>query len=285
MAPSPSTRFPFSPSPETRQARANNVDLVPIPRFHLFELEDQSWFPNIIRDLATDYLQFMETTLKLHDPVVPLLTRALREAGTTTVVDLCAGGGGPVVALYEDMKHDTAVRFILTDKFPNLPAFQRLQRDHEGIEGYRESVDATDVPPQLTGFRTIFNAFHHFKPHDARAVLRSAVAAGQPIGVFEIPERTIWIVLTTALLTPILVLLATPFIRPFCWSRLLLTYPLPLVPLTCFWDGFVSQLRAYTPGELMTLATSVGDIDYRWEAGKVRLRGSPAHLTYLIGQP
>jgi hypothetical protein len=272
------------PSPATRQARANNDDLVPIPRFHLFELEDQSWFPNNIRDLATDYLQFMETKLKLHEPVVPLLARALREAGTTTVVDLCAGGGGPVVAVQEKLRQDgMPVRFILTDKFPNLPAFVQLQRDHPGIEGYRESVDATDVPSHLTGFRSIFNAYHHFTPDDARAVLRSAVTARQPIGVFEIPERAIWIVLTTALLVPILVLLSTPFIRPFRWSRLLFTYPLPLVPLTCFWDGVVSQLRAYTPAELNALATSLGDVGYRWEAGKVRLQGSPAHLTYLIG--
>ena len=112
---------------------------MPIPRFHLFELEDQSWFPNIIRDLATDYLQFMETKLELHQPVVPLLTRALRESGTTTVVDLCAGGGGPVVALLEELKNaGVAVRFLLTDKFPNVPAFMQLQQDHPEIEGYRE---------------------------------------------------------------------------------------------------------------------------------------------------
>lgn len=259
---------------------------MPIPRFHLFELEDQSWFPNIIRDLATDYLQFMETKLELHQPVVPLLTRALRESGTTTVVDLCAGGGGPVVALQQDMMRDgVPVRFILTDKFPNLAAFRQLEHDHPGIEGFRESVDATDVPSHLAGFRTVFNAFHHFTPEHARAVLRSAVSARQPIGVFEIPERKIWIVLTTALLTPILVLLATPFIRPFRWSRLLFTYLLPLVPLTCFWDGFVSQLRAYTPVELNELAAGLGDVGYRWDAGKAGMKGSPVHLTYLIGIP
>ena len=171
-----------------------------IPRFHLFELEDFAWCPNIIRDLATDYLQFMETKMKLHRPVVPLL------------------------------------------------------------------------------------AFHHFNPDDGRAVLRSAVVARQPIGVFEIPERTIPIIIATALIVPILVLVVTPFIRPFRWSRLLFTYPLPLVPLTCLWDGFVSQLRAYTPDELKNLATSLGDVGYQWNAGKVRLQGSAAHLTYLIGR-
>lgn len=32
-----------------------------IPRLHLFELTDQSWFPATIRDLVTDYLHFIET--------------------------------------------------------------------------------------------------------------------------------------------------------------------------------------------------------------------------------
>jgi hypothetical protein len=259
---------------------------VPIPRVHLFELEDQPWFPNIIRDLATDYLQFMETKMKLHRPVVRLLANALRDTRTTTVVDLCAGGGGPVVSLQEEISASgVPVHFILTDRFPNLAAFERLEREHRGIEGHRQPVDATSVPPDLKGFRTIFNAFHHFKPDDARGVLRSAVDARQPIGIFEIPERTIPIVIATALVTPILVLVVTPFIRPFRWSRLLFTYPIPLVPLTCLWDGFVSQLRAYTPDELKSLATSLGDVGYRWDAGKVKLQGLPTLLTYLIGQP
>ena len=257
-----------------------------IPRFHLFELEDFSWFPNIIRDLATDYLQFMETKMGLHRPVVPVLADALRASGSETVVDLCAGGGGPVVALQQELA-DAGVRtrFILTDKYPNIPAFERLAREHENIEGYPKPVDATAVPVELKGFRTVFNAFHHFKPADARAVLQSAVSARQPIGVFEIPERTIPIVIATMLFVPILVLAVTPFIRPFRWERLLFTYLIPLVPLTCFWDGFVSQLRAYTPDELRGLADSLGVPGYEWKSGKVRLEDSPAHLTYLVGRP
>lgn len=256
-----------------------------IPRLHLFELEDQPWFPAVIRDFATDYLQFVERLFALHRPVVPLLADALTRAKTTTVVDLCAGGGGPVVALRQELGDvGLNVRFVLTDKFPNVPAFQALSAKDPGIDGFRESVDAADVPRELTGFRTVFNAFHHFKPSDARAVLESAVTARQPIGIFEIPERKIWIVIATVLFTPA-TLLVTPFIRPFRWTRLLFTYLIPLVPLTCLWDGFVSQLRAYTPQEMAGLASSLGDVGYQWNAGKVRASGRSAPLTYLIGLP
>ena len=257
-----------------------------IPRVQLFELEDQPWFPAIIRDLATDYLQFVESKARLHRPVVPLLAEALRSTGAARVIDLCAGGGGPVVALRHDLAGaGVEIPFVLTDKYPNLSAFSAIAREHPGISGHPTPVDATDVPRQLTGFRTMFNAFHHFKPNDARAVLRSAVDARQPIGVFEIPERTIGMILVTVIMAPLMVLLTAPLIRPFRWSRLLFTYLIPLVPLTCLWDGFVSMLRAYTPEELEDLAASHGDVGYAWGAGKVKIDRSTAHLTWLIGLP
>jgi hypothetical protein len=256
-----------------------------LPRLQLFEFEDFPWFPAIIRDLATDYLHFMETRFALHRAVVPVLRTALETTATTTVVDLCSGGGGPVLALYQAFAADgTTLRFILTDKYPNLPAFRRLTAAHEKISAVTTPVDAAAVPRELAGFRTVFNAFHHFSPLVARAVLQSAVAARQPIGIFEIPERAM-ITMLPLLFTPLFVALATPFIRPFRWRRLLWTYLLPLVPLTCWWDGLVSQWRAYSVAELERLAEGLGDTRYEWRAGRVALPGSPGHLTFLIGLP
>jgi hypothetical protein len=63
------------------------------------------------------------------------------------------------------------------------------------------------------GFRTLFNAFHHFQPADAIAVLRDAARAGQPIGVFEIPDRSLRTRDPLLLLTPLLVAATTPFTR------------------------------------------------------------------------
>ena len=136
----------------------------------------------------------------------------------------------------------------LTDLFPNIPAFERIASDSNGtIEYRRTSVDARAVPRELTGLRTLFNGFHHFKPEDARAILLDAAHAGQPIAIFEASRRTFKTMLLVLLL-PLFVWITTPFMRPFLWKRLLFTYPLPCVPLICLWDGFVSQLRAYTPG-------------------------------------
>ncbi len=100
-------------------------------RLQIFELEDLPWFPLTIRDLATDYLQFMEKRLALHEPVVPLLRYALEESNATRVVDLCSRGGGPVLCVYEALIGcGITVRFTLTDKYPNLPAFRCLAARH-----------------------------------------------------------------------------------------------------------------------------------------------------------
>ena len=257
---------------------------MPLARIQLFELEDLPWFPSAIRDLATDYLHFIERRFNLHRPVVILLRRALEQSAVAHVVDLCSGGGGPILALYEDLLADgVAVQFTLTDKYPNLTAFRRLAGLHpSGIDYVPDSVDATKVPPELLGFRTMFNSFHHFSPAAGRDILQCAVEARQPIGIFEIPERSIGTIIPL-LFTPLFVAVATPFIRPFQWRRLLWTYALPLVPLTCWWDGLVSQFRAYTVSELNGLTRGIDSYD--WEADRIPLGTTPGHLTYLLGVP
>jgi hypothetical protein len=255
---------------------------MPLPRLQLFELEDLEWFPHTIRDLALDYLGFMEIRFALHKPVLPLLRRMFEQTGAVKIVDLCAGRGELVLALYEAFAAEGIhVEFTLTDKFPNLRAFRDISSRHPRYFRYvSDSVDATRVPPELIGLRTIFNAFHHFSPRMARAVLADAVKAGQPICIFEFPERRLSTILSL-LLTPLFVALATPFIRPFLWKRLLWTYLIPMVPLMCCWDGVVSQIRAYTIAELSELTQ--GFEDYEWSAGNASIQGQPGHLTFLLG--
>jgi hypothetical protein len=177
------------------------------------------------------------------------------------------------------------VEVVLTDKFPNVEAFRRAAGESNGCVGFvADPVDAAVVPRHLTGFRTMFNSFHHFRPEQAIELLRDAADAGQPIGIFELPARNIYMLFTALLITPLFVALATPFVRPFRWRRLFFTYILPLVPLTCWWDGIVSQLRAYTTDELRLLAGAAFRDTYEWRTGKIPL-GLHAGLTYLIGFP
>jgi hypothetical protein len=254
-------------------------------RRHLFELEDQPWFPAIVRDLATDYLHFIETRFALHRSIVPVLAAALKRTESTEIVDLCSGGSGPILSLLPELDAEgVTVNATLTDRFPNVPALERTRALSNGrIAFVAEPVDARAVPARLAGFRTMFNSFHHFRPADAASILRSAATAGQPIGIFELSRRTPKTIVPL-LFTPLFVWMATPFMRPFRWSRLFWTYLVPMVPLTCFWDGFVSQLRAYTPTELEELGRNA-DPKAEWQAGLVPIGTMPGLATYLLGYP
>lgn len=255
-------------------------------RLHLFEIEDQPWCPAPLRDAATDFLRFALHAGDSYAPAAPLLAELLREAGESAVVDLCSGGGGPWARLLPALRAEGVGPLVtLTDLYPNLDAFRRAAEGLGGALRYEPTpVDAAAVPARLRGVRTLFTGFHHFAPPAARALLRDAVRAGQPIAVFEATERSARGLLATAI-SPLLVLLATPLIRPLRLSRLVFTYLVPLVPLLVLWDGMVSCLRSYTAAEMAALAAEAeGAGGYRWRAGQARGRG-PIPVTYLIGVP
>ena len=259
-------------------------DRFSLPRLHLFELEDQSWFPRPIRDAGTDFMRFVAEVARPHRAVVPRLGRVLTDTGSQCILDLCSGGAGPVIAIRDELAaNGCEVPVTFTDKFPNRAAFEYVQRRSEGVVNYVEvSVDATAVPPSLPGFRTLFSGLHHFRPEVARQILQDAVDQRQPIGVFEITKRDILHLLGTLVL-PLVLIVSTPFIRPFRWSRLFWTYFLPVVPAFVTWDAFVSCLRSYSVRELREMVDGLRCEGYSWEIG---VEGAlPAQVSYLIGYP
>lgn len=246
-------------------------------RMHLVEFHDLTVCPKEVRDTLTDLLQF---TVRLHGTFKPIetpLRRAIRKSGARAIVDLCSGGGGP----WRDL--DASVPVLLTDKFPNTDAFERMNGAAAANVTYEfESVDATAVSAELSGFRTLFSSFHHFEPDQARAILADAVAQKQGIAVFEFTRRHPRAI-AQMLLSPIGALLAVPFMRPFRLLRLFWTYIVPLVPLFLMLDGIVSCLRTYSTAELRTMTAEFPD--YEWEIGEETGKYWPVPVTYVIGYP
>jgi hypothetical protein len=250
------------------------------------ELEDQKWFPDILRRNMLDYLRFVLTKFNLYEPIIPLLQHALSVTKDNTIVDLCSGGGGAMPQIHQNLQNfDPSVKIILSDLFPNVEAYEWIARQSDNaISFHAAPVDAAAVPHQLQGFRTVFSAIHHFSPDAVKAVLRDAVTAKAGIGIFDGGDRDLKTFLTMPLVHPIIFLFATPLLRPFRFSRLLLTYVLPLIPLCTIWDGMVSILRLYAPDELLALAHQVESVGYEWQAGKKRNRLG-MNVAYLIGYP
>lgn len=266
-------------------------------RWHLVELEDLPWVPGVIRDGATDVLDWMFAKLKLYEPAVDRLRATLDATGRRDVVDLCSGGAGGALQMtgYLRARGDVATRVTLTDRYPSAHAAARVEALDDARLRYRRApVDALAVPRDLDGVRTMYSALHHFRPADVKRLVAAAVADRAPLAFFDIAAAPALrklpgvLVPVFALVNFVMILalvpLMVPFVRPFRVSRVVFTYLLPLIPILYAWDGTVSALRAYTPDELAALAREVPGADgYVWDAG--RAGAGVRSVLYLTGRP
>jgi hypothetical protein len=251
-------------------------------RLHLFEFEDQKWFPAFLRNYGTDFLQFLSNKTKLYRPIIPVIKKGLQESKTYQIIDLGSGGGGGLIWLNSELKKDIPnLKIILTDFYPNIPAFEFTKKKADNFEFVNKPIDARNVPKELKGLRTQFLSFHHFKPKDAKLILQNAIDTNNSIAIFEGQERSIPSILAM-IFSPISVLLTTPFIRPFRFGRIIFTYLIPIVPVFVLWDGIVSSLRTYSLQEMNGLVGSLnGKENYDWEINKVK--SGPGVILYLLG--
>jgi hypothetical protein len=259
-------------------------------RIHLFEFMDLSWYPQTFRRIQTDYLQFVATLGSGHKNLIPLFIKTMQHAQTTEIVDLCSGGTGPWIRLQEQFKQAGLIVSIkLTDKYPDPEAVQRWsEASRQGIEYLAEPVDAMNVPPHLSGMRTLFEGFHHFRPEQASAMLQDAIEKKVAIGIFEAslkPPLGLLLLLLAPFTTFLSYLFMTPFIKPRTLPRFFWTYLVPLVPLATCWDGVISLLRVYSPQDLKELTDPLQSKDYAWEAGLASTGMPIFEFTYLLGYP
>jgi hypothetical protein len=256
----------------------------PWPRLQLFEFTDLPGLPRPLRRWLGDYLRGVLTLSRLFEPAAPRIAALLRSAGTDRVVDLCSGAGGPWPALAPRIEEalGSPVHVVLTDLHPDASTWRWLAlAASRGVEGHPGPVPADHVPVSLAGVRTVFDGLHHLPPGAARAVLADASLRGVPFLAGEAVERSA-LGLLGVLLSPLLVWLVTPLLRPLSPARIAFTYLLPIVPLLVLWDGVVSVLRCYRPEELLALSRDLpGSLDWRVE--RARPHGPAA--TFLVGTP
>lgn len=251
-------------------------------RIHLFEFEDQKWFPVFLRNYITDFLQFLSNKTGMYKPVVPLLVNILKTNNAATIIDLASGGGGGLIWLNNELKKEIPnLKIILTDYYPNIPAFEYTKKQADNFEYISHSVDARNVPAELNGLRTQFLSLHHFNPNDAKQILQNAVDAKSPIAIFEVQERS-FASIVAMIFSPLSVLFTTPFIRPFKIGRIIFTYLIPIVPLFVLWDGIVSSLRTYSVQEMNDFVNDLHNTEsYNWQINRVK--SGPGVVLYLIG--
>ncbi len=261
-------------------------------RIQLWEIHEQPWCPAAVRDGATDCLNAIATWGRQYRNVVPQLHHALQQSQARRIVDIGSGSGGPWLQLFPHFRQlsvqplgSRPVEIVLTDLYPNLPAMRvAVQRSHGQIQFVGTPVDATQMPEELEGFRTLFTSFHHFPPDVARAILQDAVNQRQGIGIFEQTQRSV-LALVVMLFLPWIALLIVPFIRPFRLSRLIWTYLIPAIPIILGIDGIISCLRTYSTVEMAEMIAELHGDAYVWESGRVSSPLSPIGVLYTIGYP
>ncbi|WP_460893909.1 hypothetical protein [Rufibacter soli] len=257
-------------------------------RIHLFEFEDLPWFPNWLRISLTRLIVVMHRLLGTTKEIAALVNKIMGYSSKPSIIDLCSGSGGPMLAVAQTLKGEYQIRDLtltLTDLYPNTDLASKINRQGSADVSYvTNSVDAANVPSNLSGVRTMVCSFHHMKPDTARNILIDAKERRQPICIYEISDNRLpillwWVALP---LNFIMAFLITPFVRPLTLKQILFTYFIPVIPIFFAWDGAVSNARTYTLKDLDILLMGLETEDYKWEKGII---SGKAKKVYLLGVP
>lgn len=255
-------------------------------RYLLYEIADKLSFPSTLRMLMTDILEFIIVKFQIYEAVIPLIKEVMQHMKTTQIIDLCSGSSGPWSQIQVQLQGQLeSVYVTLTDKYPNLLAFEKIkERSGSKIQYISETVDATNIPAYLKGMRTIFSAFHHFEPDAARKILQNTVNSRSAIGIFEFSERRLDKI-PFAFLLPLFIFLITPFIKPRTFKRVFWVNIIPIIPWVLTYDAIISFIKTYSPKDLKELVGGIHSEGYVWKIGQVASEVRSIRITYLIGFP
>jgi hypothetical protein len=255
-------------------------------RIELFEFEDLPWFPHLFRQCMTTYIRSLHQFLNMAEIIAPLVKRGL-EKSVNQIVDLCSGAGGPMVEVVRTLRTDecSAPSLVLTDLYPSA-AEDESSREH-WLKYDPRPIDASDVPSDLHGMRTMICSLHHMSPDKAAKILRDACINRQPFLAFEISDNSSPTLLwwTAVPVGFLLTLVMTLRIRPVTIRQLFWTYLVPVLPLLIAWDGAVSNARTYSKDDLKELISTIDCPEYEWEIRIVKPRGLPIPMLYILGLP
>ncbi|KAL9945126.1 hypothetical protein ACHAQF_006044 [Verticillium nonalfalfae] len=285
-----------------------------IPRFHLFEIDDQPWFPSFLRARVQDALlaTWVNRTPGLQ-PASParlaadILEREIGQASlpSHTFIDFCAGSGGPTPTIERILNRRLAAAslpaatFVLTDLHPNPTSWSRAAAASSNLVYEPDPIDASAAPPSLLAqhrgsspvsisspsatkkkekkeiFRLFNLAFHHFPDPLARRILRDTLSTSSGFAIFELQAREPASFLACCLLG-LGVLVGAPYHawRLRSWAVLFFCWVIPVLPFVLVFDGLVSSVRTRTPDEVEALMRTCGADCEAWEVRS----GSDMHL-------
>ena len=258
-------------------------------RFQLFELEDLSWFPSVLRDSMTRYIMILHDVLGTTEKLLPIIEEIIEKSQATIIQDSCSGSGGPMLEVFgklNESRVDSTVELQLSDLYPNAKVVAELNKNPiRGVSYQEEGVDVLEQEFAKDSIQTMICSFHHLPVEKARKVLSRAVEEQRSICIFEITENAypVWIWWLAFLPFWLMTFVLTLKIRPLRFSQIFFTYCIQILPICVAWDGAVSNGRTYTEGDLKELTADLQQ-NYQWEIRQIKNR-TPSNMLCLIGLP
>ncbi len=239
-------------------------------KIRLPELEDYAWFPPILRRMQMDFIGWLVEFFQVYRAIVPQIKKLSKN--NSTWIDLCSGSGKPVSSI--DKHFDEVTSIILTDLYPS-----NVEKTNGRTRWIVSPIDTTKKL-EVNGFRTMFNAFHHFDTTKKIEILQNHGKHG--ILIAEILEPNIFNLIKIIFTTTIGQLLFRPFVKPFSISGIFFTYIVPINLLTVTWDGIASVLKSSNQNELKAIAQTAlpGFTIETGKAGKFGMK-----VIYLLVHP
>lgn len=231
----------------------------------LTELEDLNCFPQLFRNMQTEFLAQTAIILNMYKPLNSLLFE-FKKHSSKKIIDLCSGSGIPAIQATGELRKQ-GFKLICTDKFPNRDLIQ--QNDYLNVEYSSEPLDILNLPSDLTGVFTMFNSLHHFTPEENESLITELSRRKGAFFFAEPLKPQLLIFIKVILMTTIGQVIICPFIKPFRIERLIFTYLLPLNLVFTLYDGLISVFKSYKRSTLERLARHAQNEGFITKTGSV----------------
>ncbi len=208
------------------------------------ELEDYAWFPPVLRRFQVEIIGEIACRMKVYSCLAAdlrSLTNVRKE-----VTDLCSGSGLPAICLIRSLR-DPDILLTCTDLYPQPPK-QHLSGTYKS-----EMCDVLTLEPNSDSVYTMFNAFHHFTDFQKKQIIQRMLHQKSRFLFAEILEPGLLSLISVIFASLFGTIIFTPFIKPFSWKRIVLTYLIPANILTVLIDGIISVFRATNAQKLRKL--------------------------------
>lgn len=267
-----------------------------VPRLQIPVVHDHPWCPDAlaagVRDLGTlhwiahvPYLVAAPATL-----AAGLVARVLSESRRASVIDLCSAAR-PTLCVMRALacEHRVHISATVTSPHPERThaSFRSASRlSLRQISTVTVPIVPTRVPSSLTGVRTMFGSFQSHDDDHIEAILKDAVAKGEPFVACDISERSVVSVVLAVWAALCVAYLVAPFHPEFNCKRAFFTFCLPLIPALLVLESVSQCMRTRSEAETARLVECADPGGwFEWEMGTLDGPIPGSRMPYLLGWP